>query len=251
MPPSYGVATRIGYPPAFRPTSKRPASAVKHRLDGGYGVRVTPTIDELTVADAPEAWSALGFAVDGDTCVVGDVRIRLAGSNTGRGLTGWSLRDIERTDLDGLSTTRSNGQPPDERLEHPNGIAALDHVVAITPALDRTVGVLQGAGLDLRRIREEPTPAGAPRQAFFRLGATILEVVQEPAEAVERAGGDRPAFFWGLAFVAPDLDATVAGLGDRVSEIRPAVQPGRRIATLRRSAGLAAPIALMTPPPEK
>ena len=124
---------------------------------------------------------------------------------------------------------------------------ALDHVVAITPALDRTVAGLEGAGLDLRRIREEPTPAGAPRQAFFRLGTTILEVVQEPAEATERAGGDRPAFFWGLAFVAPDLDATVAGLGDRVSEIRPAVQPGRRIATLRRSAGLSVPVALITP----
>jgi hypothetical protein len=75
--------------------------------------------------------------------------------------------------------------------------------------------------------------------------------VQEPPEAIERAGGDRPAFFWGLAFVAPDLDATVAGMGDFVSEVRPAVQPGRRIATLRRSAGLAVPIALITPQPGK
>ncbi len=57
-----------------------------------------------------------------------------------------------------------------------------------------------------------------------------------------------PPSSWGLAFVAPDLDATVVALGDRVSEIRPAVQPGRRIATLRRSAGLSLPVALMTPP---
>jgi hypothetical protein len=46
--------------------------------------------------------------------------------------------------------------------------------------------------------------------------------------------------------VTPDLDATVAFLGDGVSEARDAVQPGRRIATLRRSAGLALPVALMT-----
>jgi len=209
---------------------------------------VTVTLDELIVADPPQAWSALGFAIDGDGCVVGGVRIRLAGPDAGRGVSGWSLRGVGSTELDGLPTERSDAEPPAESAAHPNGIAALDHVVAIAPELDRTVAALERAGLDLRRIREEPTPAGAPRQAFFRLGATILEVVQEPAEVSERAGGaDRSAFFWGLAFVAPDLDATVAGLGDRVSEIRPAVQPGRRIATLRRSAGLSVPVALITP----
>lgn len=206
-----------------------------------------PVLDELTIADSPDAWSALGFEVDADACVVGEVRIRLAGPRAGKGLCGWSLREIETTELDGLATKCSEGQPSPSGMAHPNGITALDHVVAISPALDRTVTALERAGLDLRRIREEPTPAGAPRQAFFRVGSTILEVVQEPAEATERAGGDRSAFFWGLAFVAPDLDRTVAGLGDRVSEIRPAVQPGRRIATLRRSAGLSAPLALMTP----
>jgi hypothetical protein len=205
------------------------------------------SVDELTVGDAPGIWTALGFAVEGDTCVVGEVRLRLAGTGAGRGLTGWSLRGIEGTELDGLPTARSERPPPQEAPPHPNGIAALDHVVAITPVLERTVAALQGAGLDLRRIREQPTPAGAPRQAFFRLGATILEVVQEPAEAIERGGPDRPAFFWGLAFLAPDLDATVAALGDGVSEIRDAVQPGRRIATLRRAAGLSLPVALMTP----
>lgn len=217
--------------------------------NAGYRSRVTPTIDTLTVADLPDVWSALGFEVDGETCVLGSVRIHLAGPDAGRGLTAWSLRDIERTELDGLATSHSDRPPPEECLTHPNGITALDHVVAISPDLDRSVAVLQGADLDLRRIREEPTPAGAPRQAFFRLGATILEVVQEPADVSERAGGvDRPAFFWGLAFVAPDLEETVAGLGDRVSEIRPAVQPGRRIATLRRVAGLSVPVALISPP---
>ena len=206
-----------------------------------------PSLDELTVADEPEAWAALGFELAGDTCVLGGVRIRLAGTAAGKGLSAWSLRGVEAATLDGLATTRSDRPPPEQSPPHPNGIAALDHVVAISPALDRTVAALEGAGLDLRRVREQPTPAGAPRQAFFALGAAILEVVQEPAEASERAGGDRPAFFWGLAFVAADLEATVAGLGDLVSEIRPAVQPGRRIATLRRAAGLSLPVALMTP----
>jgi len=208
---------------------------------------VAVTLDELTVADSPAPWQECGFAVEGDVCVVGEVRIRLA-PEEGKGLVGWSLRGIEATELDGLATTAGDRPPPDEAPEHPNGVTAIDHVVAISSHLDRTIAALSDAGLDLRRVREEPTPAGAPRQAFFRLGGTILEVVQEPPEATERAGGDRPAFFWGLAFVAPDLERTLAYLGeDRVSEIRPAVQSGRRIATLRRSAGLSIPVALMTP----
>ena len=209
---------------------------------------VPVTLDELTVADSPAAWREVGFAVDGDLCVVGETRIGLAGGGQGRGITEWSLRGIAASgDLDGIPTARSERPPPDTAPAHPNGVAALDHVVVITPDLERTIAAIEAAGLDLRRIRDEPTPAGAPRQAFFRLGAVILEVVQEPPEAIERAGGDHPAFFWGLAFTAPDLDATVASLGDRVGEVRDAIQPGRRIATLRRSAGLSLPVALMTP----
>jgi hypothetical protein len=210
----------------------------------------SPTLDELTIADDPGAWSAAGFEVDDDVCRLGDVRLRLAGRDAGRGIVSWSLRGIGETNLDGLETTISN-RPPTEApaASHPNGVTAIDHVVVITPALERTTSRLRDAGLDLRRIREEPTPAGAPRQAFFRLGSVILEVVQEPEEAIAKAGGtDRPAFFWGIALIAPDLDATVARLGEHASEPRDAVQPGRRIATLRRSAGLGLPVALMTPP---
>ncbi len=213
------------------------------------------TIDQLTVADVPAAWARLGFAVEGDSLLVGEVRIRMAGA--GHGLRGWSLRGLaapasEAGELDGLPTQASRRPPVEAAPAHPNGVTALDHVVAITPALERTVAALRAAGLDLRRIREEPTPAGAPRQAFFRLGAVILEVVQEPEDMVAREGAERPAFFWGLALSAPDIEATVAELGaERVSEIRPAVQPGRRIASLRRSAGLSLPVALITPAPRR
>ncbi len=208
-----------------------------------------PSIAALTIADEPATWAALGFAVDGEgVCVVAGVRIVLAGRAAGRGLVGWALRDVASTALDGLPTERSQASPPAAGPAYANGVVALDHVVVISPQLDRTIAAFQAAGLDLRRVREQPTPAGAPRQAFFRLGAEIVEVVQAPPEALARSGGeDGPAFFWGLAFVTPDIDATVAQLGEHVSEVRDAVQPGRRIATLRRSAGLAAPVALMTP----
>jgi hypothetical protein len=208
----------------------------------------TPTIDELTLADEPESWEALGFSVSGRHCRLGAVQLRFAGAGTGRGIVGWSLREIASTELDGLPTSRSDAPTAGEPAgAHPNGVLAIDHVVAVSPSLDRTVATLQAAGLDLRRRREEPAPAGAPRQAFFRLGKVILEVVQEPDEVLERAGGqDRHAFFWGLALRVADLERTVEALGERAGSIRSAVQPGRRIATLRRSAGLGIPVALMS-----
>ena len=58
---------------------------------------------------------------------------------------------------------------------------------------------------------------------------------------------DAPARLWGLAFVTEDIDRTTGRIGDHVSGPRDAVQPGRKIATLRRGAGLAVPIAFMTP----
>jgi catechol 2,3-dioxygenase-like lactoylglutathione lyase family enzyme len=220
-------------------------------MSGGQpetAVGTAPTIDELVLADAPERWSALGFTVS-DACVqLGTVRVRLAGEAAGRGIVGWSLRGIVSTELDGLPTTSSDSSTPAIPSDHPNGVAGIDHVVAMTPDLDRTTRALQAAGLDLRRIREQPTPAGAPRQAFFRLGAEILEVVQEPEQLVEQRGGpvERPARLWGLALLAPELERTVAALTPHVGSVRDAVQPGRSIATLRRSAGLAVPVALIS-----
>ncbi|HEY5976349.1 MAG TPA: hypothetical protein VIT85_00715 [Solirubrobacterales bacterium] len=210
---------------------------------------MTPRLDELTIADSPAAWRNCGFEVDGDLCTIGAVRLRLLGDDAADGVVEWALGGIEDgADLDGLPTSVSAG-PVSAPSTHPNGVTGLDHVVVISPDLDRTVAALEEAGLDLRRIREEPTPAGAPRQAFFRLGEPILEVVQAPPEAIERNGGPGgPAFFWGLALIAPDLDASVDAIGEGAGEPRDAVQPGRRIATLKRSAGLALPVALMTPP---
>jgi hypothetical protein len=233
-----------------------------------------PTIDELLVADDSERWAQLGFAVTNGCCQLGEVQLRFLGGGhpadptsrptndpadpptdhtsgpAERGIVGWSLRDIAQTELDGLTTTVSERPPPVlAPAVHPNGVVAIDHIVAATPSLDRSVRALQDAGLDLRRIREQPTPAGAPRQAFFRLGAEILELIQEPDDVIAHAGGaDHPARFWGLAVSVADIDRTVRLLGAHAGSIRPAVQDGRRIATVRRSAGLAVALALMSAP---
>jgi hypothetical protein len=184
-------------------------------------------------------------------CRLAAVDVRLTGAladgRPGEAIRGWSLRDLAGAELDGLPTTVSERPARAPALPHPNGIVAIDHVVAVSPSFERSVAAMQAAGMDLRRIREEPTPAGAPRQAFFRLGREILELVAEPEEVVARRGGtERPVFFWGLALLVDDIDATVAAMAPHARPARPAVQPGRRISTLERSAGLAFPLALIT-----
>ncbi|HEX6584585.1 MAG TPA: VOC family protein [Thermoleophilaceae bacterium] len=192
-----------------------------------------PILEELEIADEPADWRALGFDVDGGACHVSTVRLRLVGKGPRRGILGWTL---------------GNREPGAAAAAHPNGVATIDHVVLMSPDLDRTVDELRSQGLDLRRIREGETPGGSTRQAFFRLGEPILEVVEAPEGTGVARDPDGPARLWGLAFRVDDMDATASALGGLLGTPRDAVQPGRQIATLRPEAGLGPAIAFMTPP---
>lgn len=208
-----------------------------------------PALEEIVVAAEAAAWRAAGFRADGDAAVrVGTVTLELAGAQAGKRILRCGVRGIDSEELDGLPIGHSESEEPaDVAPPHPNGVVAIDHLVVFTPDLDRTVAAGEALGLDLRRVRDEPAPAGSPRQAFFRLGDLILEVAQAPPGSPLRPDG--PARFYGLAFLVEDVDATAASLGDRCGEPRDAVQPGRRIATVRKEAGLGLPVAFMTPRP--
>jgi hypothetical protein len=191
---------------------------------------MTTRLRALAVADRPECWRDLGFSVDERGALeLGGVSINLGAPGTG--ITGWSLPAI-----DGLPTCPAD--PMTTPVAHPNGVIALDHVVVLTPDFDRTAAAFEAAGLSFRRVRD----GGGFRQGFRRAGPAIVEVV----EAVGAPPG--PARFWGLVPIVSDLDALCARLGSElVSDPKPAVQPGRRIATVRRGAGLSCAMAFMTP----
>jgi hypothetical protein len=116
----------------------------------------------------------------------------------------------------------------------------------LSPELDRTVAELEAQGFDLRRRREGETPGGSTRQAFFRAGEPILEVVQAPEGTSVARDPDGPARLWGLAFLVADMERTARELGELLGRPRDAVQQGRQIATLRSEAGLGPAIAFMT-----
>ena len=206
-------------------------------------------IDELLVADAPSAWRQAGFTVEDDLCRIGSVRVRLVGREQGTGIVGWSLRDVPdgcevllSDGLDGLPTTVSTTQPSDA-AEHPLGVTRLDHVVVASPDLARTVKALAGIGLEPRRERDTTLGDAPLRQVFFRLGEVILELIGSPD-----ATGPGPATFWGLTYEVTDIDAAAALLGEHAGRVKDAVQPGRRITTLRhRALDMSLATALITP----
>lgn len=210
---------------------------------------MTPSIDEIVVGDEPDSWTAAGFAVDDDgTCRIGTVRVRLVGRDQGKRILRWSLRDLTSGGLvdgtiDGLATTVATA-PPCEPATHPNGVRSIDHVVLLSPDTARTTAALEAVGFDVRRVRETDSYGAPMRQTFFRAGEVIIELVG-PDEPAEGATG-----FFGLAHTVDDLDATAALLGPAVGSIKDAVQPGRRIASLRhKDLGMSVATALMSPEP--
>ena len=200
-----------------------------------------PQLVALTVADDPETWRRVGFTVDdAGICRVGPVEVRLR-PDTGGGV-GWTLEMDEPADvIDGVPTdtgTVTDAAP----AEHANGAVAIDHVVVMTPDIDRTASAFVSHGFEVTGRREGEAYGRPSKQVFFRLGDIVLDVAGPPAPE-----GDGPAQVFGLAVTVKDLAAAGALLGENLGEPKDATQPGRQVASVRSKAGLKTPVAFMSP----
>ncbi len=207
---------------------------------------MTARVERLDVVGDPQAWRSIGLVVDesGRIPLIGTgLRIVRSRGNVRHGIVGWALSGVaatlDATSIDGLATTVVGESGP-VFAAHDIAASALDHVVVLTHDLDRTTNAIaEATGCELKRVRE----VGRMRQGFHRIGRGGLIV-----EIVERADvPEGPATFWGLVLNVDDLDAACERIGtDRISDPKDAVQPGRRIATIRDDVGLGLPVALMT-----
>lgn len=202
----------------------------------------------LVIGDAPEAWSAAGFAVHDGAVRISDTVISCR-RDLARGIVAIHIDGLNEP-VDGLPI-EARTTPNTVIAQHPNGVESIDHLVVLTPDCDRTTERFASVGLKARRVRRFEAAGSMRRQTFFWLGDVILELVGADETADVQNGGDGPAQAWGLALTCADLDATAAMLGDMCGEPKAAVQAGRRIATLRtRDLGISIPIALMSPHPD-
>jgi hypothetical protein len=217
---------------------------------------VDAKVESLTIAGDPELWRSLGLTVLNDGTiplfgtslrVVAPASGALGSDNPETGIVSWALSGIPVPGpsesaavlIDGLPTEVVEEAPP-VFASHDMAASALDHVVVLTPDLERTSAAIEEAtGCELKRIRE----VGSMRQGFHRIsrGGLIVELVERP----DVPDGD--AAFWGLVLIVDDLDQVYSQLGpERVSAPKDAVQPGRQIATIRGDVGLGLPVAFMT-----
>ena len=248
----------------------------------------------LTVTDDPSTWESLGFVIEDIAVRIGSVTILCAGAptpdpapeataspneadepkavrNERKGIVEWTIgwssetlaaHDLDPDDLpgdiDGIPTSAivGAGTPP-IAPRHPNGVTTIDHVVVMTPDLDRTVAEFEALGISCRRIREGAAYGSkSVRQAFFWLGnpegtdeeKVIVEVVGP--EIVDPDRADEPASFFGLALTSTDLTLSASIIGEHMKPPTDAVQPGRRIASISSKAGSTVALVLMSPHPK-
>ena len=220
-------------------------------MSAGHQNDATRRLDDaqlvgLSIADPPERWAALGFGVRDGQVGAHSVTLTLGIAPQGAGIVGWTLAGLEHEgDIGGLPTRRADPVSGAHRVDPTagNDVARIDHLVVVTPGFDALAAELTERGLGLRRVAE----VRGTRMGFRRIGGPILEVVEAPdAEATS---------FWGITFAVSGPPGGSESLDELcvrnrfVGDPRPAVQPGRRIATVSRDAGLSTRVAFIDPEP--
>ena len=206
---------------------------------------------ELTIGGIAETWSSAGFEMielpNGSSgCQLGSVQIQFDATGA-QGILSAVVSGLHGM-IDSLEFDNENRLSPSHKntylsSTHPNGISRIDHLVVTTADCDRTTSAFEANGIHPRRVRTFGDDGSKMRQTFFWLGDVILELVGPDA-----SGDKGQANFWGLALISDDLQATADYLGEKCTPIKPAIQPGRKITTIKtREIGITTSLAVMSP----
>ena len=201
---------------------------------------IEPTIAELHVGDDPSAWERLGFCINENRSLIG--RTEVVFSDGPKGIHSWVLRNSMPSQFGPIPTTFTENPVPNPSIAHPNGSIGFHHVVLMVPAFDIGKTALSNAGVHV----EQGRPFGSTEKAMLRsapkMGDIELELIGPESE-------DRSRHWqlWGLVVAVSDIDATSELLGDLLGQVKPAVQPHRRIATLKKEAELGVAVAFLGP----
>lgn len=206
-------------------------------------------LTSLKIDDDFNNWRAAGFDIEESdqgtpTSRIGNVLLQFQKEPVGQGIHAIGTNNLERV-IDGLTFFVDPWieNRNDDELNHSNHVSRIDHLVVTTSDCDRTTQALEAAGIEARRVRTFGKEESKMRQTFFWLGDVILELVGPDTKS-----GDEPAKIWGLALISEQIEKTVDFYGEAATPLKPAVQPGRFITTVKtRNFGIADALAIMTP----
>ena len=206
-------------------------------------------LKSLKVGTSSANWSAAGFQITEvkpgiSTCVLNDVLLKFDNEPSEQGIYAIGTENIDG-DIDGLKFFIESTKVEETHLDsrHPNFVSRIDHLVVTTSDCDRTTKAFAEAGIEARRVRNFSLGATEMRQTFFWLGDVILELV-----GPEVKSDDESTKIWGLALISEEIEKTVDFLGDFATPLKPAVQPGRLITTIKtKTFGIDDALAVMTP----
>ena len=202
--------------------------------------RSQPSIAELHVGDEPGIWEGLGFVVEHNRCRIGTVDIVFTPDEPG--IHGWVLRHSSSTDFGPLPTSTVDTPIPDRAAPHPNRSIGFDHVVLSVPSFEEGMTAVAATGV----LVPEPRPFGAPDKRMLR-SAPVMGDLELELIGPESRDSTRPWHLWGLVVTVDDIDSTAALLGELLRPVKDAVQVGRRIVTVDKSAGSGVAIAFLGP----
>ena len=206
-------------------------------------------LKSLKISADPESWRAAGFHITEvkqgiPACYINGILLEFDNKPDQQGIHAIGTKNIDMS-VDGIEFFIESTEVGETHVDsnHSNFVSRIDHLVVTTSDCDRTTKALEEAGIELRRVRNFRLGETGMRQTFFWLGDVILELV-----GPEVKSDDELTKIWGLALISEEIEKTVDFLGDLATPLKPAVQPGRLITTIKtKTLGINDALAVMTP----
>ncbi len=204
-------------------------------------------LNEITVADQPDAWRAIGFTVEDGRVRIGDsFVIHLTGA-PGGGITSWTLgidglNGASTTDPGGMKLTVTDAARPTGTAVHENGVSRASKAVILTADTTASIARLREATADLGAPENEGKGSDGAHYAIWPMDDTEvgLEVVcLDPDQ-----GNDA---MQALFLVVDDFDAAVERVGK--NDVTPEdVYSERRRVIIKPRIGVTAGVHLLSRP---
>jgi len=208
-------------------------------------------LNEISVADNPESWTALGFTVvNGYVSIGRSLRFKLSGAGAGEGKGGGVLdytfgdagrSQAESLDINGLTTT-IEGLPnflDDPTIQHANSVVGCMKTVILANNADETSKQLQAHMPELGKpALSDTSDTGIRYDYWTHLDDTDFEVVSMQEEVARDTIGVTFLF-------VDDLDVAIAAFGaQNVSE--KSVYSQRDRVQVQPSCGITANLSLIS-----